>query len=57
MSKPVFPVIAENRENGQIIHVASEAELQKLGVGSYTLYSRTCNIAVAPVRQKEITFL
>ena len=57
VSKPVFPVIAENRENGQIIHVASEAELQKLGVGSYTLYSKSCNIAVAPVRQKEITFL
>ena len=57
MSNVVYPVIAESRENGQIIHIASEKELQKLGVGSYTLYSKSCNIAVAPVQQKEITFL
>lgn len=57
VSKVVFPVIAESRKNGRIIHIASEAELQKLGVGSYTLYSKSCNIAVAPVQQKEITFL
>ena len=52
-----YPAIAESRETGQITRVANEADLQKLSHGSYTLYSKTGNIAVAPVKAKEITFL
>lgn len=52
-----FPAIVENRADGTITHVSSEAMLQSLGEGTYTVYSKVGNISVKPVAQKEITFL
>lgn len=52
-----FPAIVENREDGTITHVSSEAMLQSLGEGTYTVYSKVGNISVKPVAQKEITFM
>lgn len=52
-----FPAIAENRADGTITHVSSEAMLQSLGEGTYTVYSKVGNISVKPVAQKEITFM
>lgn len=52
-----FPAIVENRADGTITHVSSEAMLQSLGEGTYTVYSKVGNISVKPVAQKEITFM
>lgn len=52
-----FPAFVENRANGTITRVSSEAMLQSLGEGTYTVYSKVGNISVKPVAQKEITFL
>ena len=52
-----FPAFVENRANGTITRVSSEAMLQSLGEGTYTMYSKVGNISVKPVAQKEITFL
>lgn len=52
-----YPVIVENRADGTITRVSSEAMLQSLGEGTYTVYSKVGNINVKPVAQKEITFL
>ena len=52
-----FPAIVENRADGTITHVSSEAMLQSLGEGTYTVYSKVGNISVKPIAQKEITFM
>ena len=52
-----YPAFVENRANGTITRVSSEAMLQSLGEGTYTVYSKVGNISVKPVAQKEITFL
>lgn len=52
-----YPAIVENRADGTITHVSSEAMLQSLGEGTYTVYSKVGNISVKPVAQKEITFM
>ncbi|UKH48783.1 hypothetical protein QNH07_gp18 [Aeromonas phage BUCT696] len=52
-----YPAIIENRADGTITHVSSEAMLQSLGEGTYTVYSKVGNISVKPVAQKEITFM
>ena len=52
-----FPAFVENRANGTITRVSSEAMLQSLGEGTYTVYSKVGNISVKPIAQKEITFM
>ena len=52
-----YPAFVENRANGTITRVSSEAMLQSLGEGTYTVYSKVGNISVKPIAQKEITFL
>ena len=52
-----FPAFVENRTKGTITRVSSEAMLQRLGEGTYTVYSKVGNINVKPVAQKEITFM
>ena len=52
-----YPAFVENRANGTITRVSSEAMLQSLSEGTYTVYSQVGNISVKPIAQKEITFM
>ena len=52
-----FPAIVENREDGTITHVGSEAMLQELGEGDYIVYSKVGELRVRPIAKKEVIFL
>lgn len=52
-----FPVFVENKSTDTITYVDSEALMQNLDEGTYTVYSKVGEISLKPVAQKEIIFL